>query len=408
MRFSFPVETVSEGLVEFVAPRLKAFAKELSTYAPSKAPVFYNPVMELNRDVAVLVLQTFQRLSGRELTVCEPMAGCGVRGIRLVNEVNGIAKVVINDINSKAYRLSKFNVEKYGLADRVVATNEDINLLLSRFGAPRNRFDYVDVDPFGSPMPYVDSAVRSLRRGGLLALTATDLAPLCGVHPNACLRKYGGRPLRTEYCHELALRLLAGALAKTAARYDFGVRMMFSHSSQHYVRLYAIIHYGARVANASLRNLGYVHHCFTCLHREASPGMFCCMKETCPECGDAMSFAGPLWIGEIIDEDFVVAMEKEVETKVFRQRRKVLRLLALAKEEAKAPITYHVVDKVCNSFGLRVPPMKRVIQELRHTGYLASSTHFRPNGIKTNAPAKIVKEAISKILTTHIASNKCK
>lgn len=397
MRFSFPVESVVEGAVEVVVPRLGAFVKEPSDYAPSKAPVFYNPVMELNRDVAVLALQAFQRLSGRELRVCEPLTGCGVRGIRVAKEVDGVAKVVVNDINGKAYRLARFNVEKNGLADKVVVANEDANLLLSRFGAPRRRFDYVDVDPFGSPMPYVDSVLRALRRGGLLALTATDLAPLCGVHPKSCVRRYGGRPLRTEYCHELAVRLLAGALARTAARYDVGVGVMFSHSSQHYVRLYAAVDYGAKVADASLENLGYVRHCFTCLHREASVGMFRCGKETCPECGDKVSVAGPLWVGGVVDEGFVAAMERALETKVFRQKRKVRRLLVLAKEEANAPITYYVVDKVCDKLGLPVPPVERVVEELKKAGYQASITHFKTRGVKTNAQAKVVKETVTKI-----------
>jgi tRNA (guanine26-N2/guanine27-N2)-dimethyltransferase len=400
LRFSFPIEAIAEGTVEVAVPRLEAFVKAPSDYAPSKAPVFYNPVMELNRDVAVLALQAYQRWSGRELRVCEPLAGCGVRGIRVAKEVDGLAKVIVNDINSEAYRLARFNVEKNGLADKIAVENEDANELLSRFGAPRRRFDYVDVDPFGSPMPYVDSVLRALRRMGLVALTATDLAPLCGVHPKACVRRYGGRPLRTEYCHELAVRLLAGALARTAARYDFGIRVMFSHSSQHYIRLYAVVDYGAKVADASLENLGNVYHCFTCLHREASVGMFRYEKETCPECGDKMSVAGPLWVGGVLDEGFVAAMEMELKTKVFRQKKKVRRLLNLAKEETNAPITYYVIDKVCDKLGLPVPPIERVIRELKKAGYQTSMTHFKTRGVKTKAQARVVKETVTKILNS--------
>ena len=100
LKFSFPIEAIAEGTVEVAVPRLEAFVKAPSDYAPSKAPVFYNPVMELNRDVAVLALQAYQRWSGRELRVCEPLTGCGVRGIRVAKEVDGLAKVIVNDINS--------------------------------------------------------------------------------------------------------------------------------------------------------------------------------------------------------------------------------------------------------------------------------------------------------------------
>jgi tRNA (guanine26-N2/guanine27-N2)-dimethyltransferase len=396
LSFTFPTEVVTEGIAEVVVPKLEAFVKKPEDYAPSKAPVFYNPVMELNRDLAILALQVFQRLVGRELAVCEPLTGCGIRGIRLASEVYGVRKVIINDINGEASRLAKFNVEKNGLVSKIVVENEDANVLLSRFAAPRKRFDYVDVDPFGSPMPYIDSTLRATRRGGMLALTATDLAPLCGIHPRACVRKYGGRPLRTEYCHELAVRLLAGALAKTAAKYDVGVKIMFSHSSEHYIRLYAAVDYGAKKADDSLKNMGYITHCFACFHRTASIGMFHCKKEMCPECGSNMSIAGPLWVGKIVNENFVASIEREAKFKDLKQKKKIRKLLALTRKEANAPITYYMVDRVCDRLALPVPSIKKVVAELEKAGYKVVLTHFKTRGLKTDASARVVKEAIVK------------
>ena len=89
-----------------------------------------------------------------------------------------------------------------------------------------------------------------------LAVTATDLAPLCGVHEKACIRKYGGKPLRTEYCHELGVRLLVGCVASIAARHGIGIRVVFSYCSAHYVRIYVQIAYGAKKADDSLKNIG--------------------------------------------------------------------------------------------------------------------------------------------------------
>ena len=89
----FPTEIVEEGKVKILVPKLKAFIKLPSEYAPSKAPVFYNPVMELNRDLAVLALQTYQKMLNREISVCEPLASCGIRGIRFATEVKGVQKV---------------------------------------------------------------------------------------------------------------------------------------------------------------------------------------------------------------------------------------------------------------------------------------------------------------------------
>jgi len=388
---------VKEGVVSVLVPRLKTFVKQPSKYAPSKAPVFYNPRMELNRDLAVLALQTYQIMVKRKLSACEPLTGCGVRGIRLAREVKDVQKVVINDISPEAAKLAQFNVKSNRVAKRVEVLNEDANLLLSEYAAPRKRFDYVDVDPFGSPAPYMDSAVRALRNNGLLALTATDMAPLCGVHPKACVRKYGGKPLRTEYCHELALRLLIGCTAMTAAKHNVGIRVMFSYSAYNYVRTYALLSYGAKEADKNVRAMGYVLHCFECFHRETAKGIVPLLKRDCPECGSRLHAAGPLWLGEMWAERFCVQMKKEAKERNLRRREEIIRFLSLAIKEAEAPVTYYVVDKLCDRWGLPIPPMSRIVAELREKGFQALPTHFSSKAVRTDAPASVMREIVTKL-----------
>jgi tRNA (guanine26-N2/guanine27-N2)-dimethyltransferase len=395
--FGFPVEVVREGNVSVVVPRLGAYVKEPWEYAPSKAPVFFNPLMELNRDVAVLALQAYQKIQGKRLSICEPLAGCGIRGVRFAGEVKGVQKVFLNDINPKAAKLARFNVEFNKFAKRVFVLNEDANLLLSRYAAPRRRFHFVDVDPFGSPAPYLDAAVRALCDGGLLALTATDMAPLCGVHVNACVRKYGGRPLRTEYCHELAVRLLVGCLVMVAAKHEIGVDVVFSHSSDHYIRVYATAHYGARKVDRSVRKMGYVLHCFSCFHREILEGLVPYLSEECPECGSKLKVAGPLWISELWDSGFCSLMEREMMRGKLKLKRRILKLLFLIENESEASPTYFVVDKVCDKLNLPVPSTMRVLRRLGERGFEATLTHFNSRGIRTDASAKVVKETITEL-----------
>jgi len=392
--FCFPTEFVKEGKISVLVPRLGAFVREAWEYAPSKAPVFYNPAMELNRDLAVVALQTYQRVIRRELSVCEPLTGCGVRGVRIAAEVEGVRRVVVNDISLKAAKLAKFNVEHNGLSERVSVANEDANLLLNRYAAPRKRFDYIDVDPFGSPIPYVDSAVRALRDGGLLALTATDMAPLCGVHPKACVRRYGGRPLRTEYCHELAVRLLLGGLAMIAAKHDVGVDAVFSHSVYNHVRTYAVVRYGAKHADESLQNMGHMLHCFACFHREASRGPFLSSRLECPECGSRLSAAGPLWLGRLWDREFSLGMRRGLKGKLLRNRKEILRLISLSIDEVEAPVTYYVIDKVCDKFNLPIPSISRIAAELRKAGSQAVKTSFNRRGLRTDASATFIREIV--------------
>jgi len=394
--FDFPVESIHEGLVKVVIPRLEAFKRGAWDYAPCRAPVFYNPLMKTCRDIAVLALQSYQKIVSREMRVSEPLTGCGVRGIRFAMEVSGVDKVYINDINKNAYKLARYNVQLNGLENRVFVSNEDANLFLSRNSSPEKRFDFIDIDPFGTPVPFVDSAIRALRDGGMLALTATDLAPLCGVYPKVALRKYGGKSLRTEYCHEIAIRLLAGCLAVMAAKHEIGIKILFSHSTNHYVRLYSVISYGARKADESLGEIGYILHCPKCLHREVYSGMFLLGSEIkCRECGSNLKFAGPLWVGKILDAEYCRKIEENLRKFEYfsREAKKVVSLVLC---EVDAPISYYVVDKICGRMKLPTPPLNRVIEKIRGMGFKAVKTHFHSRGIKTDAPSSIVFEAVKK------------
>ena len=172
--------------------------------------------MEFNRDLTVLAFKAYQHAVNHEISICEPFTSQGIRGIRFAAEIEGVTRVLVSDINSSAYEMAKHNIELNKLEDKITLKHKDANCVLSYNASPKKRFDIVDIDPFGTPVPYLDSAVTALRNKGLLAATATDLAPLCGVHAKACVRKYGGKPLRTEYCHELAVRLLAGCMATRA------------------------------------------------------------------------------------------------------------------------------------------------------------------------------------------------
>ena len=397
MAFDFPTETIMEGKVKVVAPKLSAYTKKLSDYAPSKAPVFYNPVMELNRDLAVLALQAHQKLLGREVIVSEPLTGCGLRGARFAVEVDGVHRVLLNDIKPESVRLARFNAKLNKVEDRIEVANEDANLFLTRNAAPRKRFDYIDIDPFGPPVPYMDSAIRAMRNGGLIALTATDMAPLCGVHARACLRKYGGLPLRTEYCHELAVRLVTGCLTMMAAKHEIGIEVKFSHSIDHYVRVYATVHYGAKRADTSVQQMGYILHCFSCFHRETVQGIASPLKHICPLCGAKLSFAGPLWLGRIANRKFCSMMEQEIDGRKLNQEKKLRKILTLVNNETDSPATYFAVDKICDKLNLPVPAQKKVLDKLREEGFEAVLTHFNSRGFRTDAPSGRVMEIIREL-----------
>jgi tRNA (guanine26-N2/guanine27-N2)-dimethyltransferase len=392
----FPTEVIAEGKVKVLVPNLKAYGLCPQDYAPSKAPVFFNPVMEFNRDVSVLAFQAYQRMVNREITICEPLTATGIRGLRFAAEIQGVKKVVSSDINMGSVKLAAYNIALNNLQERVSVKHKDANRLLTEHSAPKTRFDIIDIDPFGTPVPHLDSAVQALRNNGLLATTATDMAPLCGVHAKACIRKYGGRPLRTEYCHELAVRLLAGAVANAAAKHDIGTRVLFSHCSDHYIRVYTQIGYGCQKADESLKTMGYILHCFNCLHRETAAKPFPDAAAKCPECGTKMDYAGPLWLGKIFDLQFIDLMIKENGRTAFRNSGKITKLLGLARDEAETPATYYVLDRLSGKFGLPAPSTASFFQALRAAGFKAVATHFNSRGVRTDAPASAMQETLKK------------
>ena len=388
----FPVKKIREGLTEVFVPDLDFFEKPF----PSYLPVFFNPIMELNRDFAVLVLQVFQSENRRWLDVCEPLAGCGIRGIRFAKEVEGVKKVVVNDINLKAYMLTQKNILLNKVENFVEAYNEDANFLLTKYAKKGGRFDVVDLDPYGSPIPYLNSALRATKSEGLLCMTATDMAVLCGIHQKACLRHYGAKPLRTEYCHELAVRILFGSVAVSAAKIDLAVEPVFCHSTDHYIRVYVKVLRGAKKADQTLRQLGYIFHCFRCLNREVFHEIFPDFKLKCQVCGSLMDFSGPLWLGKLWEKEFVKKMVETVDKKILGQKKRITKILERILEEVDGNPTYYVLSHLCDLINVPVPPLTIILERIRKEGYKAYPTHFNSQGIRTDIPVETLKRILSK------------
>jgi tRNA (guanine26-N2/guanine27-N2)-dimethyltransferase len=66
-------------------------------------------------------------------------------------------------------------------------------------------FDVIDLDPYGSSMPFLESTLSVTGDGGMLCVTFTDMAVLCAKQPHVCFYKYGALPLGKKYCHEVTL-----------------------------------------------------------------------------------------------------------------------------------------------------------------------------------------------------------
>ena len=352
-------------------------------FPPQSAGVFYNPKMSLNRDLAVLfAISHFS--NSRELRVCDPTTASGIRAARYALEAPNVAKVVAADRDSAAVELASQTVSLNKLEDKVSVIASDANLLL--LSHMNERFDIVDLDPFGSPAPFFESSLRATNDDGILAATATDMGPLSGARATACVRKYGIRPVRTEFEKEMAVRILAGCLANIAGRLELGVSMKFVHATDHYARLYALVTKGRKAANNSTSKLGFLQYCPSCLARQ---GIYSLDSVTtkCEYCNSKTKVGGPIWLGPLWDILTVESMIQHTPTIRSSRLSELQKNLGYIKEETDSPPFYYTTGVVAKIAKAKPVSLGRVLDLLKQEGFVATRTHFSPTGFHTNAPA---------------------
>jgi tRNA (guanine26-N2/guanine27-N2)-dimethyltransferase len=390
----YPMTLVTEGMARVMVPELAPSEGETLERARSRAPVFYNPVMKMNRDSAILAIDALHKRLSRALAVCEPMCGSGVRGIRIALEAEGVDEAVLGDMSYSAVLLVEKNILINGVSGRVRVRRMEANLLLSLYARPLARFDYTDIDPYGTPAPYIDAAVRATRRDGMVALTATDMAPLCGVNVRACLRKYGSTSLRTAYSHETALRILAGAFVRVAAVHEVASRPAFSFFADHYVRLYMLLNKGKKRADESLREMGYLLHCSRCKSYRSVKGSLLGDEGACEVCGSGMKAAGPLWLGDLADEGFCSDMVEFSEDSFIGSNRRLMEIIGRVRGEIGMPPGFFVIDELSSDLGVQSKRIEPVIVGLNESGFRAVVSHTDNRGLKTDAPVEVVKRMV--------------
>jgi tRNA (guanine26-N2/guanine27-N2)-dimethyltransferase len=365
---------MGEGLVKFKTPK---------NYLSKKH--FFNPKVELSRDLTILVLNT---LNAKDWILCDALASIGVRGIRIAKECP-VKKVWINDIREDNIPFMKKNAKLNSVSRKVKISNKDANELLSE---NIRAFDYIDIDPYGSPSYYFDSATRAIKKKGFLGFSATDTAALSGTSPITCLRRYGIESYKTDFFKELAIRILITNAALSFSKWSFSLKPLLSFASQHYFRVFAEVKKGKSIASKNVKNnLGYVSYCEKCLWRKTDKKPVI----ECEFCGSNCKIIGRIWIGNI--EDLILiqkSVKKLDDLNWLNTERKIRKILYLLNNES-LPFYYNI-HKLCQKHRLRIPSFKTLQKRLKEKGYRAERTHFSNVGIKTNSHMKDLLSFIKK------------
>lgn len=383
---------IKEGKARILAPNPARFKREDGVYEPSWAPVFYNPRMRFNRDVSVAALSAYYETYCPKPTIklVDLLSATGVRAIRYALESRGVEKVYANDKNPRAVKLIEENIKRNNVENRVQALGYEANYAALHIKHVLNEpILYVDIDPYGSPLPFMDNSLRLIGHRGMIGFTATDMAPLVGARVKAGLRRYYSLSGKTPFSRELGLRILVGATARMAGVHEKGVKPLLVFYKDYYARAFLLVERGAGKADGSIGLLGYIMYSpttgYTCYTSGPIPGE--CGVD--PYTGERLVAYGPLWTGPLGDESFI--------------DRTISELNGL--ESPLKPVEYSFIERVREEYSItskppyrldhcarmlrgRMPRPSRVAEALKNIGFQAVVSYLDPQSVRTNAPVR--------------------
>ncbi|HZY91244.1 MAG TPA: hypothetical protein VFG07_00505 [Thermoplasmata archaeon] len=330
-----------------------------------RAPVFYNPGMAVDRDLEVALGLAWKAEGRRLRRVWEMTAATGVRGLRFLNETGLPAEMVLTESHPLAFPVLERNAQEYSEKGARAVRHDAAQPL--EVGA----FDLVDLDPYGSPAPFLTAALDALVPGGILAVTATDLRVLAGVEPGAAERRYGSVPLRGRLGPEGGLRILLAWLEAEMRKRGNAAEPLLAYVRDHHVRAYV----------RSVRAAG----------RPSPVGLLDPSTWSGPPLR-ASGPVGPLWLGPLLNPPTLEAMTTPPRA---AHPRAVARLLERLQGElvADRPF-YYESNTLAEDLRLDRPPaVEPLLKLLRAGGYTAARTHAREGGFRTTAPRARVEAA---------------
>ncbi|KAM0004918.1 putative tRNA (guanine(26)-N(2))-dimethyltransferase [Helianthus debilis subsp. tardiflorus] len=338
--------------------------------------------------------------------VLEALSASGLRALRYAREVEGIGQVVALDNDKASVEACRRNIKFNG---SVASEKVESNLVDARvymLTHPKE-FDVVDLDPYGSPSMFLDSAVQSIADGGLLMCTATDMAVLCGSNGEVCYSKYGSYPLRGKYCHEMALRIVLACIESHANRYKRYIVPVLSVQMDFYVRVFVRVYTSASAMKNTPLKLSYVYQCVGCdsfhlqpIGRTVSkntsvrylPGFGPVVPQECSDCGKKYNMGGPIWSDPIHDQDWVSSILADVKAMKIRYPAfdKISAVLTTISEELPDVPLFLSLHNLCGTLKCTSPSAVIFRSAVINAGYRISGTHVNPLGLKSDAPMDVI------------------
>ena len=404
--------------------------------AKSSGGVFYNPAMAGSRTRSVLLFGHAMgegMLGDGTVYALDGLTASGLRARRWLNElpctISSRISATIVDLEKEALEWAISSHKKFPPSDGagdLQALQGDLRTEVLSSGR-----HWIDIDPYGSPAPFIDSAMQSMARSGVMEVSATDTAALTGSSKTALMRRYGARVRTDCLAHDSGMRVMLSNISRIAARHDRTIEPLLSIWDSHHLRVSFRVIKSVSSANILEEKIGW--RVFAPCKEEVAASidsglntesggdslpMHCMLPLNFPVDRKDPRVSGPLWIGPTGDRGAMSSMSEERalescgpifipddpvgwDQKRFEiERRRIAKSVRNIAEESQVIDSCNliVVDDLAAWLGTGAPPSPRkIVQLLREKGQLAAISSYGKPSFRTTAPWEAVVEAAMSI-----------
>ena len=390
--------------------------------------------------------------------ILDALSATGLRALRYASEIPQATSVVANDRERNAVKSIDLNVQHNKLTSRIITTAGDAVGHMYRVAYPpagshgpnhvTAKYDVIDLDPYGTAVPFIDAALQALKDEGLLCVTCTDSGVFasCG-YAEKTFSLYGGMPIKGLHSHEGGLRLILHAIATRAATHSLSIEPLLSLSIDFYARVFVRVRKSPQDVKFLAGKTMLLYECdvgcgawttqFIGRHQKHKNsetnwkfgiGQAPTASRQCEHCGTKTHIAGPMWGGPLHSAAFIEKLlsdVKKADADIYQTKPRLEGMLDTALDELsvnsdvlnvgltvgaedgkreiipKTPpqlIDHHpfyFIPSALSKVIKACAPAEGLLKgALRHAGYTVTRSHCRPGSIKTDAPWSIVWEVM--------------
>ena len=380
--------------------------------------------------------------------ILDALSATGLRALRYAKEIPMATSITANDLSRSASDSIKLNIEYNKVSDKVIPITGDavehMRRAATRGPDSPGLYHVIDLDPYGTAVPFLDAALQAIVDSGLLCVTCTDSGVFASLgYLEKTYSQYGGLPLKGSHAHEGGLRLILHAIATSGARYGIAIEPLLSLSIDFYIRVFVRIHRSPADVKFLASKTMMVYNCdvgcgawstqhFARLKEKKAKNGDIFYTHTsalapsanvlCQHCGFKTHQAGPMWGGPLHNPQFIqriLDMVPSLDTNIYGTIPRIEGMLSVALHEhlddACTPVidpkslpdrpipTTNPVARSNHPFFFHPSSLARVLHcvapsdaalrgALKGLGYRVTRSHTKAGSMTTDAPWGIIWE----------------